>query len=675
VVDVRCSANTSDVKMCDNSNKNKCVKLTDVAKRLTEGWKLGDCTPVLNLNPGACGEPTIPGCACQGGVATVMFQYFGATPNVTIRAYNKKSGSSNLSELIGTFTNKSAGDMFTVSAANAFNNGIFGSKIYLQINGTGTIYEVNTQCGTIAVGTNVGLFSIAQYTDIMQNTCNGDVISCLCQDNLMLLQVKYTGPSGATLRAFDSRNKTTLIKQFDNVQQGDTLLLNGSLLSSGKLLGEVVFERVGSGIRDAFVNSDCSAGGLVGRIYGEYLVTGYVDKKNNACNMPAPCACTDGVFALGMVYNGPANGTLYSFLKSNHNDTLGKYTGLYPGDTVLLSAEYINAVKLEDQTYFRLAGTTSDFIIPTKCGTYIQNESFGVLRVYGFVDATGAECNMLAPPNCLCVGGIKKLTLEIQGSPDTIMNYTVNIWANASHTYLLASYTNMNEGNDMLVSAAGLPNGELLSFTYVEIVGSTGGDIKIPTTCGSQSIVGETFDIIFVEAMEDSVGNKCEDLDGPSSCKFGKTLMCHYPHNYPNTKGAHQHCVKNKDVQKKLKDNLKHPGRWAIGACSGTPRLANPDDDTAIERIADGGIELSAFPNPFSESTTIRFRMPESSNVKLAVYSITGQEVASLYKGEVKGGKDYKFEFKAANHAYGMYFYRLETSDGKVYTNKLVLTK
>jgi hypothetical protein len=672
VVDVRCgSGSSTDVKMCDNSNKNKCVKYSDVWKRLADGWQLGDCSPALNLDPGVCGEPTLLGCACQGGVTSLMLQYFGATPNVTVRVYNKKSGST-LSELMGTYTGIDAGELISVTPYNA--DFTFGNKIYVQINGTGTIYEFKTECNYIVAGENIGVFSIAQYTDAFSNTCNGDVISCLCQDNLMLLQVKYMGPSGATINVYDTRAKNTLIKQFANVQNGDTLLVNGSLLASGKLQGETIFER--AGVRDAFVNSDCGAGGLVGRTYGEYLITGYIDKKNNACNMEAPCACAEGVYALGMIYNGPANGTLYAFLKSNHNDSLGIYANLNPGDTVVISAEYVNAAKLQDQTYFRLAGTSSDFTIPTKCGTYIQDETFGVMSVFGYIDAAGAECNMESAPNCPCSGGIKTITLELNNGEDSLItNYTVNVWANAAHTVLLGTYTNINDGDEMFVSSASISATELLNYTYVEIVGVP-GDIKLPTFCGSQtSIVGETYGDIYVTAIEDSVGNKCRDLDGPSSCKIGHTLMCHTPKHNHGGKGPHTHCVKNKDVQKKLKKNTKpnHAGEWAIGSCA--PLREGADVETAIdERVADGRIELSAFPNPFSEATTIRFRMPEDGNAKLAVYSITGQMIKTLHDGEVKGGKDYKYEFKGNTLAYGMYFYRLETPD-KTITNKLVLTK
>jgi hypothetical protein len=671
-VDVRCSSNSTDVTMCDNSNKVKCVKYTDVWKRLADGWKIGACSPALNLNPDACGEPTLLGCACQGGVTSVMLQYFGATPNVTVRVYNKKSGNNNLSELIATYTNQNAGDLMTVTPYNS--NYTFGNKMFVQINGTGTIYEIGTDCGTIQAGANIGLFSIAQYTDAFSNTCNGDVISCLCQDNLMLLQVKYMGPSGANINVYDTRSKSTLVEQFINVQNGDTLLVNGSLLGSGKLQGETVFER--AGVRDAFVNSDCGAGGLVGRIYGDYLVTGYVDKKNNACNMDAPCPCTEGVYALGMIYNGPANGTLYGFLKSNHQDSLGKFTNLYPGDTVIVSAEYVNRAKLENNTYFRLAGASTDFTIPSRCGTYVIDESFSVMTVFGYIDATGNNCNLEFAPNCPCVGGVKTLTIELNNTEDTLVNnYTINVWANATQTFLIDTFMNVNDGTDMFISAASIPGGEFLNFVYVEIVGVP-GNIKIPTECSNnRNIVGETFDKVLVTAMEDSVGNKCVDLSGPNTCRLGYTLMCHTPKHGHGNKGPHTHCIKNKDVQKKLRKNTRpnHAGEWAIGPCA--PLREGADVEAAIdERVADGRIELSAFPNPFSEATTIRFRMPEDGNAKLAVYSITGQMIKVLHDGEVTGGKDYKYEFKGNNLAYGMYFYRLETPD-KTITNKLVLTK
>ncbi|MFU8772655.1 MAG: BspA family leucine-rich repeat surface protein, partial [Anaerolineales bacterium] len=64
------------------------------------------------------------------------------------------------------------------------------------------------------------------------------------------------------------------------------------------------------------------------------------------------------------------------------------------------------------------------------------------------------------------------------------------------------------------------------------------------------------------------------------------------------------------------------------------------------------------FPNPFNPATTIRYALPERTNVRLEVYSAIGQRVAVLVNGEQNAGW-HVVNFNASHLASGVYFYRL----------------
>jgi len=65
------------------------------------------------------------------------------------------------------------------------------------------------------------------------------------------------------------------------------------------------------------------------------------------------------------------------------------------------------------------------------------------------------------------------------------------------------------------------------------------------------------------------------------------------------------------------------------------------------------------YPNPFNPSTTINFSIGKVSNVKLRVYNILGQEVATLLDTRMNPGAHFVV-FDASKLASGVYFYRLE---------------
>lgn len=96
-----------------------------------------------------------------------------------------------------------------------------------------------------------------------------------------------------------------------------------------------------------------------------------------------------------------------------------------------------------------------------------------------------------------------------------------------------------------------------------------------------------------------------------------------------------------------------------------------------INQISSGvpsGFSLAQnYPNPFNPSTKIKFEIPAITHLKLAVYDITGREVAVLVNKELNAGT-YEYLMDAHSLSAGVYFYAL-TSNEFTQTRKMVLVK
>jgi hypothetical protein len=106
-------------------------------------------------------------------------------------------------------------------------------------------------------------------------------------------------------------------------------------------------------------------------------------------------------------------------------------------------------------------------------------------------------------------------------------------------------------------------------------------------------------------------------------------------------------------------------------------------DVAPVDRGVPTGYELAnAFPNPFNPSTTIRFALPFASTVKLEVFNLLGQRVATLVDGGMAAGY-HEVQWNALTGqrmvASGVYFYRLDATASTgvrfIDTKKIVLVK
>ncbi|MFK7846059.1 MAG: T9SS type A sorting domain-containing protein, partial [Rhodothermales bacterium] len=82
---------------------------------------------------------------------------------------------------------------------------------------------------------------------------------------------------------------------------------------------------------------------------------------------------------------------------------------------------------------------------------------------------------------------------------------------------------------------------------------------------------------------------------------------------------------------------------------------------------------LGNYPNPFSESTVIRYALAKAGPVSLRLFTITGREVSTLVD-EFQPAGTYAISWKPEKKSSGMYVYRLQSGD-KTVTQKMVFNK
>lgn len=90
----------------------------------------------------------------------------------------------------------------------------------------------------------------------------------------------------------------------------------------------------------------------------------------------------------------------------------------------------------------------------------------------------------------------------------------------------------------------------------------------------------------------------------------------------------------------------------------------NPENEDQI---------LTAYPNPFNPTTTIKFTVQQKANVSLKVFDLLGREVAELVSGQLEAGQ-HQARFDASQLSTGVYMYQLKVGNNML-SKKMTLIK
>lgn len=99
---------------------------------------------------------------------------------------------------------------------------------------------------------------------------------------------------------------------------------------------------------------------------------------------------------------------------------------------------------------------------------------------------------------------------------------------------------------------------------------------------------------------------------------------------------------------------------------------------TGVEELVEAGLPESSllsqnYPNPFNAVTVINYQLPTVNHVRLEVYDLLGQRIATLVNSPQQAGCR-KAIWDGSDYASGVYFYRLTAGD-LADTRRMILLK
>ena len=256
----------------------------------------------------------------------------------------------------------------------------------------------------------------------------GEEVDCQCEGKMQNFTVVYNGFSGVTIKAL-KKDKSTVIKTFNNVQNGDQIQVTG-FDHKGRLdsktylqIGNVQYE----------IHTSCSIS-IINETYGPFTVTEYTDGEGSTCSGNATsssanftgsvnptvstasgsaygkkkndddnsgstgtessseidCQCEGRMENFTIVYQGESGKTVKAYNKKM-DYLIETYYNVQYGDTLFVEG-FDKGGRLEAKTMLMVDWTS--FEVHTSCSINILGAEIGPFKVVAYTDGAGFTCSL-----------------------------------------------------------------------------------------------------------------------------------------------------------------------------------------------------------------------------------------------------------------------------------------
>ncbi|WP_422355942.1 collagen-binding domain-containing protein [Roseivirga pacifica] len=457
---------------------------------------------------------------------------------------------------------------------------------------------------------------------------SGSDQDCQCEGKMKNFTVVYNGYSGATVKAYNKK-KNTVIKTFYNVQNGQSLKVEG--FDHKGRLDSKTYLKVGNSYTE--IHTSCSID-ILGETYGPFKVMEYTDGEGVTCQDPG---LSD--------FNDSDNGS--------HNDDDDDDRGNHDSDDDDDDRGDDDDDKGKDKSK-KDSGNSYDFDHSNgykNISTSSSNSSYGMSAVSNS-QSTSSDCQ--------CEGKMKNFTVVYRGTSGV----TVKIFNKKKDT-IIKTFYNVQNGQELKVEGFD-HKGRLDSKTYLKV----GNDYtEIHTSC-SINILGETYGDFKVIEYTDGEGYTCSlSTSEPNEC--GLTLT-QWSGNVTICYNGQAMCIEQTQVDLYLSQGATLGSCGDGNSAKNTGKLVSNIGGEVTAPLPTIEIDIDAYPNPTKDYANITFSTNTTANASVAVYDTRGMIVGKLFEGTAEKGETYKVEFNGSNVINGVYLIRVNLGN-HVETKKLLI--